>query len=67
MNGHELACSFLEQACKAGEVKQTPRRRGTAQGVPDTDDLVRRCYGSGDFSEGVAAFNAGRPPVWRGR
>jgi enoyl-CoA hydratase len=42
-------------------------RRGTVQGAPDTDDLVRRCYGSEDFSEGVAAFGAGRPPLWRGR
>ncbi len=42
-------------------------RRGTAQGAPDTDDLVRRCYGSADFAEGVAAFTEGRPPAWRGR
>lgn len=42
-------------------------RRGTAQGAPDTDDLVRRCYGSRDFREGVEAFNAGRAPVWQGR
>jgi hypothetical protein len=42
-------------------------RRGTAQGAPDTDDLVRRCYGSRDFREGVDAFEAGRPPAWQGR
>jgi enoyl-CoA hydratase len=42
-------------------------RRGTTQGAPDTDDLVRRCYGSADFAEGVAAFTEGRPPAWRGR
>lgn len=42
-------------------------RRGTLLGAPDTDDLVRRCYGSSDFSEGVEAFGAGRPPAWQGR
>ena len=35
--------------------------------LPADDDLIRRCYGSEDFREGVAAFAAKRPPVWRGR
>ncbi|KIG08757.1 enoyl-CoA hydratase/isomerase family protein [Caballeronia concitans] len=30
------------------------------------DDLVRQCYGSHDFHEGVAAFTEKRPPVWTG-
>ena len=30
------------------------------------DDLVRQCYGSRDFHEGVAAFTEKRPPVWTG-
>jgi enoyl-CoA hydratase/carnithine racemase len=33
----------------------------------DGDDLVRLCYGSADFHEGVAAFLAKRKPDWRGR
>lgn len=42
-------------------------RRLAAAALPEADDLIRRCYGSEDFREGVAAFNAKRPPVWRGR
>jgi len=31
---------------------------------PDMDDLVRDCYGSEGFREGVSAFLAKRDPVW---
>jgi enoyl-CoA hydratase/carnithine racemase len=41
-------------------------RRLTVAQLPDGEDLIRRCYGSGDFREGVAAFVARRPPVWQG-
>ena len=33
----------------------------------DADDLLRLCYGSDDFQEGVAAFTDHRPAVWKGR
>lgn len=34
---------------------------------PDADgDLLRRCYLSADYQEGIAAFLAKRPPVWTG-
>ena len=42
-------------------------QRLLAHHLPADDDLIRRCYGSEDFREGVAAFAAKRPPVWRGR
>lgn len=36
-------------------------------GLPDDADLIRQCYGSGDFRAGVAAFVAKHPPRWTGR
>ena len=41
-------------------------RRLELHHLPDGDDLIRRAYGSHDFREGVAAFTARRPPVWKG-
>jgi enoyl-CoA hydratase len=42
-------------------------RRVTLAAVPGGDDLVRLCYGSADFHEGVDAFLSKRTPDWRGR
>jgi enoyl-CoA hydratase len=46
--------------------KQAVRRIARGQ-VPDGEDLVRLCYGSRDFHEGVRAFVAKDAPTWRGR
>ena len=49
------------------QVSKEGLRRVAVHALPDGDDLVRRCYGSADFKEGVAAFMAGRPAQWQGR
>ena len=41
-------------------------RRLAAHDLPQGEDLIRRCYGSSDFREGVDAFVAKRSPVWQG-
>lgn len=41
-------------------------RRLRSQNLPDDEDLIRQCYGSSDFHEGVAAFVAKRSPLWKG-
>ncbi|MCY7369470.1 MAG: enoyl-CoA hydratase/isomerase family protein [Polaromonas sp.] len=41
-------------------------RRLAVQGLPEGEDLIRRCYGSADFHEGVAAFVAKQSPHWTG-
>jgi enoyl-CoA hydratase len=35
--------------------------------LPPDEDLIRLCYTSDDFREGMAAFLGKRAPVWRGR
>lgn len=35
--------------------------------LPPDEDLIRLCYTSADFREGMEAFLNKRPPVWQGR
>ncbi|MGH3389385.1 MAG: enoyl-CoA hydratase/isomerase family protein [Actinomadura sp.] len=42
-------------------------RRLRADTLPEDDDIIRACYGSADFREGIAAFIDKRTPKWTGR
>ena len=46
--------------------KELARRLDAAAGEVEAEDVYRRCYGSADFREGVAAFLARRTPRWSG-
>lgn len=53
--------SSTVKATKAMLLRLRDHRRPPAGSA---DDLLRACYGSDDFKEGVAAFLDGRPPRW---
>ena len=42
-------------------------RRIVQTGLPDGDDLIRACYASDDFRNGVRAFVEKRPAQWTGK
>jgi enoyl-CoA hydratase len=46
--------------------KEMVRRLRASAALPDDDDLIRLCYGSRDFREGLTAFLDKRRPQWAG-
>jgi enoyl-CoA hydratase len=62
--------ALVRQLCALAPVTQRVSKaaldRLATHDLADADDLIRAAYGSADFHEGVAAFVAKRPPVWRG-
>lgn len=65
------AAALCERLASLAPVTQAVSKEGlrrlASHGLPEGDDLVRRCYGSEDFREGVAAFVGKRAPRWTGR
>ncbi|NAZ85001.1 enoyl-CoA hydratase [Kineococcus sp. T90] len=48
-------------------LKELDRRVAADGAGAEDEDLLRRCYGSADFREGVSAFLEHRSPRWEGR
>jgi len=62
----ELCDRLARNAPITMRVTKESIRRVLHAGLPSGEDLIRECYGSKDFHEGVAAFVAKREPRWKG-
>src|SRR4029453_11387000 len=64
----EAMCTRLkDHAPLTMQASKEVTRRIISSNLPDDDDLIRICYGSSDFQEGIAAFLAKRKPNWTGQ
>ena len=62
----ELAKRLSSLAPITQKVSKLSLARLIRNSLPNCDDLIKECYGSKDFQNGVKSFIAGEPPVWSG-
>lgn len=63
----ELCEQLASHAPLTLRASKTALRRLREHTMPPDEDLIRLCYGSKDFQEGVTSFLEKRPPRWQGR
>ena len=64
----ELAKSIAQSAPMTIKATLTGiRRLREATPLPDDHDLIKMCFGSNDFKEGITAFFEKRPAEWTGK
>jgi enoyl-CoA hydratase len=63
----ELAALVAGHAPLTLQATKEGLRRLQANNVAEAEDLIVMCYTSQDFREGLEAFLAKRPPIWRGK
>lgn len=65
------AKQLAERLMKLAPITQKSSKQTLARiiknNLPDCSDLIRECYGSADFKNGVAAFLNGKSPTWTGK
>ena len=66
MNLDKLCERLAALAPLTQSVSKEGLRRLVSHDLPADEDLVRLCYGSDDFREGVEAFVLKKSPVWKG-
>ena len=64
---NQLADRLMQLAPITQKSSKQTMARIIRNNLPDCSDLIRECYGSDDFKNGVASFLEGKPPVWTGK
>ena len=67
MRSDELARLIASHAPLTLRVTKQALHRMQPNDLPDDEDLIRMCYQSADFREGMDAFLTKRPPQWTGK
>jgi enoyl-CoA hydratase/carnithine racemase len=64
---HQLAERLMQLAPITQKSSKQALARIIQNNLPDCSDLIRECYASQDFKNGVTAFLDGKPPIWTGK